>query len=296
MQLLPPPYQQGVVGHVLDEGVLEHIRQFGEETPLVDQFKRLEFLERGLGVGPQLGQAVEETTREFASDDRGELEEPLRGVGEAVDAGHNDVLDGVRNDHLLDGPGQDRLLSGLANGPYVLQRFHDLLHKEGIPLRALGDQALECCRETLGGKQCLRHLDAVSDGKCRQGDPGIVRTFLKGVDIPGAVRQDTEHPGAGKTVREERQKCLGGLIHPLQILKDHDLWAHCRSADDDVPHGVKDLATALLRVHAWHQWAWINGQEIVQIRQTWTQVFSEMEDTLGNLVHHHAFQGRPLRC
>ena len=51
MQLLAPPYQQGVVGHVLDEGVLEHIRQFGEETPLVDQFERLEFLEIGLGVG-----------------------------------------------------------------------------------------------------------------------------------------------------------------------------------------------------------------------------------------------------
>ena len=103
--------------------------------------------------------------------------------------------------------------------------------------------------------------------KCRQGDPGVVGTFLKGVDIPGAVGQETEHPGAGKTVREERQKCLGGLIHPLQILEDHDLWAHCRSAHDDVPHGVKDLATALLRVHAWHQWAWINGKEVVQIRQ-----------------------------
>ena len=50
-----------------------------------------------------------------------------------------------------------------------------------------------------------------------------------------------------------------------------------------MPHGSKDLAPALLRVHGLHR-AWINGKEVVQIGQEWAQVLSEIDDTLGNLL------------
>ena len=105
----------------------------------------------------------------------------LRGFCQAVDAGHNDVLDGVRNDHLLGGPGQHRRAPRLANSPHVLQRFDNLLHKEGIAFRALGDQGLEGGRQAVRGQQCLRHLDAVWAGEGGQGKAGVVGPFPKGM-------------------------------------------------------------------------------------------------------------------
>ena len=153
--------------------------------------------------------------------------------------------------------------------------------KKGIPFSALGDQSLECCREALGGEQCLRHMHAVRRGQRRQSNPCMIGPFPKGMDIPGAVGEEAEDPGSGETVREEGQKRLCSLIHPLQILEHHDLWVHFCSTHDHVPHGSKDLAPALLRVHGLHHRAWINGKEVVQIGQEWAQVLSELDDTPG---------------
>jgi hypothetical protein len=163
----------------------------------------------------------------------------------------------------MKGPGQDSLVPGLANSPYVLQGFDNLLHKERVAFSALGNQGLECCREAFGGEQCLRHMHAVRRGERRQRNPCMVGPFSKGMGIPSAVGKETENPSRGETVCEEGQKCLSGLIHPLQILEHYDLWVYLCSTHDHMPHGSKDLTPTLLRVHGLHHRPWINGKKIV---------------------------------
>src|SRR5215813_9144622 len=98
--------------------------------------------------------------------------------------------------------------------------------------------------------------------------------------IPSAVGKKTEDSGGGKTVYEGGQESLRGLIHPLRILEYYDLWVDLCSTQDHMPHGSKDLAPALLRIHGLHHRTWINGKEVVQMGQEWAQVLSELDDTL----------------
>src|SRR5262245_12034352 len=116
---------------------------------------------------------------------------------------------------------------------------------------------------------------AVRRGQRRQSNPCVIGPFPKGMNIPSAVGEEAEGPGSGENIREEGQKCLCSLIHPLQILEYHDLWAHFCGAHDHMPHGIKDLTPALLRVHGLHHRTWINGKKVVQIGEEWAQILSE---------------------
>ena len=52
VQLLAPLHEERVVGHVMGEGVLEHIGQLREERLFVDQLDRLELSEKFPQFGP----------------------------------------------------------------------------------------------------------------------------------------------------------------------------------------------------------------------------------------------------
>ena len=97
MQLPAPLDEEGVVGHVLGERVLEHVGQLGEEPALEDQLERGELPEEVVTALPDLREALHQTPRELTADHRGELERSLGGLGEAVDAGGDHVLDRARN-------------------------------------------------------------------------------------------------------------------------------------------------------------------------------------------------------
>src|SRR5215470_14613696 len=133
-------------------------------------------------------------------------------------------------------------------------------------------------------------MRAVRRGQCSQSHPCMGGPFPKGRDISGAVGEEAEDSGSGKTIHDEGQKCLCRLIHPLQILEHHYLRAHCCGAHEHVPHGSKNLAPALLRVHGLHRWTWLNGKEVVQIGKEWAQVLSEVDDTLGNLLCNYTLR------
>src|SRR4029453_18870513 len=102
---------------------------------------------------------------------------------------------------------------------------------------------------------------AVRRGQRRQSNACMVGPFPKGMGIPGAVGKETEDPGGGETVYEGGQESWRRLIYPLQFLEHYGLWVDLCSTQDYVPHGSKDLAPALLRVHGLYHRTWINGKE-----------------------------------
>ena len=106
VQLPASLHEEGGVGHVLGQRVLEHVRQLGEAPALVDQLERGELAEEVLGPLPDPGEAVHEATGELPSDHRRELERPLGRLRQPVDARGDHVLDGGGNVDLGHRPGQ----------------------------------------------------------------------------------------------------------------------------------------------------------------------------------------------
>ncbi len=82
-----------------------------------------------------VGDAVKEPGGEFSADDGGKLKDFFGCLVEAVDSGHDDVLDGARNEDFRPPLGQDVSFTGSSYGSSLLERFYDLFQEEGIPFR-----------------------------------------------------------------------------------------------------------------------------------------------------------------
>ena len=161
MELAAPLHQERGIGHVLGEGVLEHVGQLGEEPALVDQLERGQLAQEPVGPLADLGEAVDEAAREFATDDRGELERALGGLGQTVDPRGDDVLDRARNGDLAHGPGELVARPHPSQRPTLFQRLDQLLDVERIALRLAADQPAQRVGQGVGGQHGGHHACAV---------------------------------------------------------------------------------------------------------------------------------------
>ncbi len=100
MEVLAPLEEQALIGHILDDGVLEDVLHLGKETLLMDQLHVRQCLEATLDFGGDLRDAGEEAEPELSADDGRRLRRPFHSVLEPVQARTDDVLDGGRE---LDG-------------------------------------------------------------------------------------------------------------------------------------------------------------------------------------------------
>jgi hypothetical protein len=156
--------------------VLEHVGQLGEEGLLIDQLDGLEVAKEPLGLAADVGDPVEQASRELAPDDRGQLKALLGCLVEPVDPRGDHVLNRLWDHDLLEASGQDVSRPFAADGPHLLERLDDLLHEEGIALRFRGDQRLKILWQAVGSEQSLCHLNAVRRRQGREGDPGVIRS------------------------------------------------------------------------------------------------------------------------
>ena len=90
-----------------------------------------------------VGDALQQATRELPPDDRGELQCPLRRLLQAVDARHDHILDSVGDEDLVDRLGQDIAVSSPSQGPDFQEGLDHLLDEEGIAFGLADDQGLE---------------------------------------------------------------------------------------------------------------------------------------------------------
>ncbi len=78
---------------------------------------------------------VKEPGSEFPADDGGKLKGFFWCLIEAVDSGHDDVLDGARNEDFRHPLGENVPFTRSLYGSSFLERFYDLFQEEGIPFR-----------------------------------------------------------------------------------------------------------------------------------------------------------------
>ena len=209
---------------------------------------------------------------------------------QAVDAGHDDILDGVGDDDLLERPGQHIAVLGPSQSAHLLEGLDHLLDEEGIALGLADDQGLQRVGEGCSGEQRLRHLDAVRCGEGIKGDPRVVGALAEGLDVARTVGEDAEDAAGGDAVSREEQVCLRRLVHPVDVLKDRDLRTHLGGTSSKAAQGVEDLAPALLRVHAQHRRiARIDGEEVAQVREGRPEILAQAEDPSLDLRHDRRF-------
>jgi hypothetical protein len=95
MQGAAPLAQQAVVGHVLDDRVLEDVGGLRQEALLVDELERLQLAQHRVHLLAHARDPAQRADQELSPDDRGELHRPLALLAEPVEAGHDDVVDGA---------------------------------------------------------------------------------------------------------------------------------------------------------------------------------------------------------
>jgi hypothetical protein len=95
-------HQEAIVGDILDHSVLKDVGRLRQEPLLVDDLQGLQLAQQPFeSIGPP-GHARQEPHQELPTDHRGQLHGPLAFIPGAVQAGHNDALDGLRDAHLAE--------------------------------------------------------------------------------------------------------------------------------------------------------------------------------------------------
>ena len=102
MQGLAALYQEAVVGDILDHGVLEDIGRLRQEPLLINDLQGLQLAQQPFESLAQSGDTRQQPHQELPTDHRGELHGAFAVVPEAVQAGHNDPLNGLRDAHLAE--------------------------------------------------------------------------------------------------------------------------------------------------------------------------------------------------
>ena len=161
VQLFASVQKERVIGNLMGQRVLEHIGQFGKECLLVDQLDGLQIPQELLRSLTEVSDPVEEAAGELAPDDRGELQRLLGRIRKPVDPRHDDVLNRVGNDDLVETLCEDVTIVRAPNGPDLLQRLDDLLDKKGIALRLPDDEGPQILRKAVRSQDGVRHVHAV---------------------------------------------------------------------------------------------------------------------------------------
>src|SRR5205807_8527654 len=91
----PPLLKEALVRHLMREGMLERVRESGEETSLVEEFARLEMRQAAAyRVLWHLRNRPEQSERHLRADDGGGLEQRRFLGRKLVDASGQDGMDG----------------------------------------------------------------------------------------------------------------------------------------------------------------------------------------------------------
>jgi hypothetical protein len=147
VQRSAPFGQEGGVGDVVDQGVLEHVGQLGEAGFFEDQFQRSQVAEHAGELVLPVGDAGEDALGELPAHHRGQLHRLLRLPLQAVEAGEDDLLDRPGDVDLLDRAGEAVAAIRPGEDAGLDERPGDLLDVERVAFRLGGDEPLDRGRE-----------------------------------------------------------------------------------------------------------------------------------------------------
>ena len=224
VMLLLRALEQRRVGDVLDERVLEEVPRARGPASLVNQLGGGELRERAqqrrlVHQGHRLDQLV----RELAAEDRAELGHLARGA-EAIESGHERVLQCGRNRQRREGPGQHVAVRFLAQQPRFQDHLEQLFDEERHPV-GLGDHLPQHLgRKALALRQVSRHLLHVRLGEPAQRDVAQRRAgwpARRELEPRGQQRQHSR----GRRLRDhEIEQFQRRRIGPVEVFPHREHW------------------------------------------------------------------------
>jgi hypothetical protein len=210
VQVAPARNDQGGLGHILGQRVLEHVDRLLRAGLLVQELKARELEQMRREGACLVEDGLEHAHRECAAQYRGGLKQPLRNLRQPVDAGHQDPVDGVgdrdatgRARHLLDDPGQ------LLEEKWIALGFVEDDPGSRARIRHVGEQRAQDRKALVGGQRPEREL-------------GRVGAVHPGGSVSRPVGREQEDAGSGQTIDQRPEVGLRGLVDPVEILHHQD--------------------------------------------------------------------------
>ena len=232
----PPLLQETAIGHLVGQGMLEGVCEFGEEAGFVEEFSGLQVAERGRSSSSDSSpMACKRAKGTSVPITRRSLEETLLRGRQAVDAGRQDGLHGGGDLQALQGLCQARGAALTDQHPGFPQAPDALLQEKRVALGAR-DQHLS---QGLEGRSTLRPSVVPQEGLqeflgARRGQ-GVEPQLGVGGLVPPvvlvlrAVVNEQEQAGGRQALDQAVEDRLGLGVDPVQVLDDQEQRPHLLS-------------------------------------------------------------------
>ena len=196
----------------------------------------------------EISDSLQQPRRELAPDDGGRLDGPLRLFGEAVEPRHDHSLNRVGHVDLVHRACELVPSVRRAQSAGLEERPRHLLDVERVPFRLGEDELLEV-RGHAGAEQSGRHGRCILLGEAFEVDVREVGAQSEGL-VPARPMREHEHDGlAGHVIDEIRQELRRGVVDPVEVLDEQDLWADGGCLEREIPQGFERPRFSQLRVH-----------------------------------------------
>ena len=222
VQLASLPQEQGLVRDFLDQALAETVLVGRENVLAVNDAASLETLELARDVDALAGEDLGELrAAELAPEHRRDLGDALRLGAETVETRADQLLDRVGNADVVGGAGEADVVVAAQEVAVLDERAGDLLGEEGVALRRGADASLERGRQPAAGDAAHDRAHVLVRQRAQvemrqRGRRPPRRLVLR------AVAHDQHHGCAVHFGHGERDHLARGVVHPVQVLEDHD--------------------------------------------------------------------------
>jgi hypothetical protein len=169
MKVLAAGLEEGAVGGVLDQGVLEAVGRVGRRAAAEDQLRSDELVECSVKIGFGEGRDCrDEFVAELTADHSGSLGH-LPDRGEAVKAGHEGILEGRRDGQGRERGGEFVAVAGIGEQARLEHRLGQLLDEQRHPVGACYDLLEHLGRQSLATCDSFDHRSTLPPAEAIQG-------------------------------------------------------------------------------------------------------------------------------
>ncbi len=250
VQQLARTPQQGAVGDILDQGVLEHIGRVRPRAPAENQV-RLDQLAQGVvEVGVRaLGDRRQHGPRELPADGRADLRD-LLDRRQAVEPGQERGLEGGRDRDRRQGTIGHIGVIGGPQGAAVEHGAGDLLDEQRHPVGVVHDLAQDRLGQALSAGHPLDHglsLHRPQPGERQGGDIRLTRPLGRDLELrPEGHDQHDRHTVLGANPGAEHLQRT--RIGPVGVLEELDRRTRPRAGQHELHQRTDGLVLDQLRI------------------------------------------------
>jgi hypothetical protein len=127
----------------------------------------------------------------------------------------------------------------LLQPPGLEDRLDQLLHEQRNPIGARDNLTRDVARQGFALGHVLDHDLDVLTGEALERDGDHVGAWSPRPLELGATRRQEHEPRRGRLVYQQAQELQGGVVHPVQILRDHEDGAALRQFEKERQDGLQ---------------------------------------------------------